>query len=512
VAKSTVSSSLGPLAGAVDHRSTSLEESDVVARIWGKDHTVWRPDPAEITNRLGWLDVVPHMRPRVDELQRFATEAAHDFDTAVLLGMGGSSLAPEVLRETLGIRDGFLDLKVLDTTHPATIARLDRSLDIARTMFIVASKSGGTTETLSQFAHFFERTGNNGDQFVAITDPDSPLEALARARGFRQTFLNPADIGGRYAALSLVGLVPAALIGADLDDLLGSAEAMARACSASVPVAEDPGAWLGAILGEAARGGRDKLTLLLPGKMASFGGWVEQLIAESTGKDGTGIVPVVNEPVGPPEVYGPDRLFVAYGHPGGLSVLEARGDPVVRLAVGGLGAEFFRWEFATAIAGAVLGIQPFDQPNVEEAKRATKEILDAGERDTAAVDDLGGLLDQLGDRDYVAIQAFVDPTRETAEILERARLAIRDRHRVAATVGFGPRFLHSTGQLHKGGPDTGVFVQVVDAERDTDLAIPGADYTFGGLIDAQALGDLRALRARGRRVARVHVDQLSDLG
>src|SRR3954447_3237022 len=505
-------SSLGAIAAAVDDRLATLEQEDIVARIWRKDHTVWRPDPSEISNRLGWLDIPIPMRAQVRDLESFAQEVSADFDTAVLLGMGGSSLAPEVLRETLGTRDGFLDLHVLDTTHPAAIARLARTLDLDRTLFIVSSKSGGTIETLSQFAHFFEASGNNSERFVAITDPGSPLEALGRARGFRRVFLNMPDVGGRYSALSLVGLVPAALIGADLDELLESAEGMASACNGSVPDAENRGAWLGAVLGEAARAGRDKLTLLLPDEMASFGGWVEQLIAESTGKDGTGIVPVVNEPVGSPEDYGPDRLFVAYGHPGGLSVLEARGDPVVRLAVGGLGAEFFRWEFATAIAGAVLGIQPFDQPNVEEAKRATKEILDAGERDTAAVDDLGGLLDQLGDRDYVAIQAFVDPTRETAEILERARLAIRDRHRVAATVGFGPRFLHSTGQLHKGGPDTGVFVQVVDAERDTDLAIPGADYTFGGLIDAQALGDLRALRARGRRVARVHVDQLSDLG
>jgi transaldolase / glucose-6-phosphate isomerase len=278
-----------------------------------------------------------------------------------------------------------------------------------------------------------------------------------------------------------------------------------------VPDAENPGAWLGAVLGEAALAGRDKLTLLLPDRMASLGGWVEQLIAESTGKEGKGIVPMVNEPVGPPEAYGTDRLFVPYGEPSGLAELEAHGHPVVRLAAGDLGAEFFRWEFATAVAGAVLGIQPFDQPNVEEAKRATKEVLEGGERDNEATDDLGDLLGALGDHDYVAIQAFVDPTNETTDLLERARLAMRDRHTVAVTVGFGPRFLHSTGQLHKGGPDTGVFVQVIDGERDADVSIPGADYTFGQLIDAQALGDVRALRARGRRVARVHIDRLAEL-
>jgi transaldolase/glucose-6-phosphate isomerase len=506
-------SSLGALDGPVEERLASLQREDVVARIWRKDHTVWRPDPSEITNRLGWLDVVPHMRAQVADLRSFADDVVGDgFDTAVLLGMGGSSLAPEVLRETLGVRDGFLDLTVLDTTHPATIARLDGSLDLGRTLFIVASKSGGTIETLSQFAHFFERTGNEGGRFVAITDPGSPLEALARARGFRRAFLNPSDIGGRYSALSLVGLVPAALIGADLDELLESADGMAQACNASVPSGEDPGLWLGTVIGEAARRGRDKLSVLLPDEMASLGGWIEQLIAESTGKDGTGIVPVVNEPVGPPEAYGSDRVFVAYGEPSGLAAFEGRGDPVVRSTAGGLGAEFFRWEFATAVAGRILGVQPFDQPNVEEAKRATKEILEGDARDTPATDDLEPLLASLEDHDYVAIQAFVDPTREAEEALERVRLAIRDRHTVAVTVGFGPRFLHSTGQLHKGGPDTGAFVQVVDAERQTDVPIPGADYTFGQLIDAQALGDLHALRARDRRVARVHMEQLTDLG
>jgi transaldolase/glucose-6-phosphate isomerase len=512
-AEAAVPSALGPIAGAVDDRLASLSQDDVVARIWRKDHTVWRPDPTEIDNRLGWLDLSSQMRTHVHDLQHLATEVTQEgFDTAVLLGMGGSSLAPEVLRETLGVRDGFLDLRVLDTTHPATIARLDASLDLERTLFIVSSKSGGTIETRSQFAHFFERSGQNGSQFVAITDPGSPLEALAGTRGARRVFLNPPDIGGRYSALSLFGLVPAALIGADLDELLESAYGMACACGASAPVGEDPGAWLGAVLGEGWRDGRDKLTLLLPDDLSGFGVWVEQLIAESTGKENRGIVPVVDEPLGSPESYGSDRLFVAYGDPDGLAALEAHGNPVVRLAAGDLGAEFFRWEFATAVAGAVLGIHPFDQPNVEEAKRATMEILDAGATEPPAVDELGDILGTVGDHDYVAIQAFIDPTDENAEVLERARVAIRDRYKVAVTVGFGPRFMHSTGQLHKGGPATGAFVQVVDAERGTDVPIPDAPYTFGELIDAQALGDLRALRARDRRVARIHLDQLSDLG
>jgi transaldolase / glucose-6-phosphate isomerase len=431
----------------------------------------------------------------------------------VLLGMGGSSLAPEVLRRTLGVREGSLDLIVLDTTHPATVTRVERSLDLERTLFIVASKSGGTIETLSHFAYFFERVGRRGGQFVAITDPGTPLEALARARGFRHVFLNPPDIGGRYSALSLFGIVPASLIGADLGALLEGADAMACACDACVPNGENPGAWLGAVMGEAEKSGRDKLTLVLPPEVADFGAWVEQLIAESTGKDGKGIVPVVGEDLGSREVYGPDRLFVAYGEHEGLEGLVATGHPVVRIADGAasLGSEFFRWEFATAVAGNILSIHPFDQPNVEEAKRATKQILESDPGEVPGFDDVGVLLGTLRQRDYVGIQAYLDPTIESEQALQRARLAMRDRYKVAVTVGFGPRFLHSTGQLHKGGPDTGVFVQVVDRRRETDLSIPGAPYTFGELIDAHALGDLRALRARGRRVARVTLEQLEEV-
>jgi transaldolase/glucose-6-phosphate isomerase len=510
-----VAAELGSISHDVEGHLAQLEHEDVIARIWRKDHTVWRSDPAEITDRLGWLGVSDLMRERVAELEAFAREVVGEgFGTAVLLGMGGSSLAPEVIRRTYGVRDGFLDLIVLDTTHPATVARIEGSLDLARTLFVVASKSGGTIETLSHFAHFFERTGRRGGHFVAITDPGTPLEALARARGFRRVFLNPPDIGGRYSALSLFGVVPVSLIGADLDALLETADEMACACDACVPIGENPGAWLGAVMGEAAKSGRDKLTLVLPPEIESFGGWVEQLIAESTGKDGKGILPVTGEDLGSPEAYGPDRLFVAYGEHEELEELEATGHPVVRIADGAasLGSEFFRWEFATAVAGNVLGIHPFHQPNVEEAKRATKQILESGPGEAPGFDDLETLLGTLKRRDYVAIQAYLDPTAETEQVLQRARLAIRDRQKVAVTVGFGPRFLHSTGQLHKGGPDTGVFVQVVDRTRDTDVSIPGASYTFGELIDAQAFGDLRSLRARGRRVARVTLEQLEEVG
>ncbi|HEU4832010.1 MAG TPA: glucose-6-phosphate isomerase [Actinomycetota bacterium] len=495
-------------------RLRQMDRDRIVERIWRRDHTVWQDDPTEITDRLGWLTVSDLMHERIGELEGFAEQVAADgFETAILLGMGGSSLAPEVLARTFGFADGALELIVLDTTHPATIDRLAGELEFDRTLFIVASKSGGTTETLSHFAFFWDRTPN-GAQFVAITDAGTPLERLAREHGFRSVFLNPADIGGRYSALSYFGLVPAALIGAPLHEVLDSAEQMRTASERMLPAAQIPGATLGAMMGESARVGRDKLTLFLPQEIASFGSWVEQLIAESTGKENVGLVPVVGEPIGPPDVYGRDRVFVAIGEHEGLDELEQLGHPVVRLRYDGreqIGGEFFRWEMATAIAGHVLGINPFDQPNVQEAKDTTRAILGSGSLEDPGFDDLGVLLKQVNEGDYVAILAYLDRTSETEDAIERVRLLIRDRYRVATTTGFGPRFLHSTGQLHKGGPNSGVFIQVADAGRSVDLPIPGQPFTFGTLIDAQALGDLRSLRGRGRRVARVTFDQLMEV-
>jgi transaldolase/glucose-6-phosphate isomerase len=508
--RTTLSTMIGP----VSERLQAMDRDRVVERIWRKDHTVWKDDPTEITNRLGWLTVSDLMHERLGELETFAKQAASDgLETAVLLGMGGSSLAPEVFATTFGVADGALELIVLDTTHPATVERVTGQLALSKTLFIVASKSGTTTETLSHFAYFWDKTPN-GAQFVAITDPGTPLEALARERGFRAVFSNPDDIGGRYSALSYFGLVPAALIGAPLHEVLERAEEMQTASERMVPAAQSPGATLGAVIGESARGGRDKLTLALPAEIASFGNWVEQLIAESTGKEGIGVVPVVGEPLGAAEVYGSDRLFVAIGEDEGLDALENLGHPVVRLAFEDreqIGGEFFRWEIATAVAGHVLGINPFDQPNVQEAKDATKEILASGTVEDPGFDDLGVLMKEIGAGDYVAILAYLDRTSETESAIERARLSIRDRYKVATTTGFGPRFLHSTGQLHKGGANNGVFIQIVDAGRETDLPIPGQPYTFGTLIDAQALGDLRSLRNRGRRVARVTLDQLLEV-
>ncbi|MGQ0668767.1 MAG: transaldolase family protein [Actinomycetota bacterium] len=514
VVRRHAASALGYLEEPVRRRLDRMTEDAVVPRIWRKDPAVWKPESTEIANRLGWLTVTELMRERVRELEAFAKQVAADgFTHALLLGMGGSSLAPEMFVRTFGTAPGSLELIVLDTTHPGTIARVEASLDLDRTLFLVASKSGTTVETFSHLAHFWEKVPR-GQRFVAITDAGTPLETLALARAFRAVFLNPPDIGGRYSALSLFGLVPAALIGADLHGLLDGAEEMACACDPCIGTSDNPGAWLGAAMGGAARAGRDKLTLVLPPEVTAFGDWSEQLLAESTGKEGTGIIPVAGEDLGPSDVYGEDRLFAALGEHRALDPLRSAGHPVVQVDFSGpakLGAELFRFEFATAVAGHILGINPFDQSDVEEAKLAAREVLEGAGPEAVAVATLSELLESVKAPDYVAIQAYLDRTPETEAALHRVRLAIRDRHQVATTMGFGPRFLHSTGQLHKGGPDSGVFIQVVDRGREVDLPIPGKPYTFGRLIDAQALGDLRALFARGRRLARVTPEELMDV-
>jgi glucose-6-phosphate isomerase len=500
---------------AIDDRLEALGEAEVPRRIWENDYTVWRQDPTEISDRLGWLTVHEVMHERLPELKEFAQACAADgLRQVVLAGMGGSSLAPEVLRSTFGVAPGLLDLIVLDSTHPDQVLAVERSLDLQRTLFVVASKSGTTTETLSHLAYFWEKVPD-GSRFVAITDRGTPLESLAHERGFRKTFLNPSDIGGRYSALSYFGLVHGALIGADPDGLLDRALEMARACASGVPSRDNPGVWLGTVMGEAARTGKDKLTLVLPEAMHSFGFWVEQLIAESTGKEGKGIVPVEGEDVGTPDVYGDDRLFVALGEEQRevLLPLEHAGHQAVLLPFGDriqLGGDFFRWEFATAVVGAALGINPFDQPNVQEAKDATKRLLEQGEVAEPPDDDLNALIEQVRPGDYVSIQAYLPRNGETEGRLQKARMRLRDRLRVATTVGFGPRFLHSTGQLHKGGPNTGVFIQVVEPPVE-DVPIPGQAYSLGRLIAAQSAGDLQSLRAHGRRVARVRLGDLEDL-
>jgi transaldolase/glucose-6-phosphate isomerase len=544
---------------AVTTALAHAEEDRFVTRIWEKDPDLWKPptaDQSEITDRLGWLTVIDVMRdalPRLDALQDAVR--SEGITHVVVMGMGGSSLAPEVLRETFGSASGQPELLVLDSTDPATVLAVEKAAHPEHTLFIVASKSGGTIETLSQFKYFFAKLESTvgkkaGSHFIAITDPGTSLEKLAQDRGFRDTFLNPPDIGGRYSALSFFGLVPAAVIGLNIATLLDRADAMRFACRPAAEPEENPGLWLGTVMGTLAKQGRDKVTLVISPPMATFGVWVEQLIAESTGKEGKGILPVEGETLGPPSSYGNDRLFVYLRADEGadpvqdqaISSLKAAGQPVVTLTFEDrydLGGEFFRWEFATAVAGAFLQINAFNQPNVQEAKDKTNAIL-AAYQQTKSIPDpqavlrtqrvsiivdaksagsladavslqaaMEGYLSQAVAGDYIALLAYIEHTPETAATLQHIRQAMRDLRRVATTVGFGPRFQHSTGQLHKGGANNGVFIQLV-AKDQMDVPIPGEPYTFGVLKSAQALGDLQALEEHKRRVIRVNLG--ADIG
>ena len=529
---------------ALRERLAALTAVDVPERLWQADATLWKDGDADhqkiVANSLGWLSVFEAVRDEIDGLRAFVDElCAEGYRSAVLLGMGGSSLAPEVMHAILGTRPGYLDLHVLDSTDPAAVAAVEAAVDLETTLFIVASKSGGTTETACFHAYFYERlqeldSEHAGHHFVAITDEGTSLEQEALAQHFRAVFVNPADIGGRYSALSFFGIVPAALMGVDLERLLDGVRAMAVACGPDVAAEDSPGLRLGAAMGELALRGRDKLTLVCEGPLAPLGGWVEQLVAESTGKEGTGILPVDLEPLGEPQVYGDDRVFVAVhlkGHPdlaaaAALARLRDAGHPVLEHELADeyeLGGELLRWEIATAVAGHVLGIDAFDQPNVQESKDITRRLLEefteTGELPaTAPAADGGRLVFPVGDEelpaalgaffaqaaagDYVSLQAYVTPGDAVWDGLQALRLRLRDGLRVATTLGYGPRFLHSTGQLHKGGPDTGLFLQLLGHDPQ-DLAIPGRPYTFGVLKRAQARGDLTALRAHDRRAVRV---------
>jgi glucose-6-phosphate isomerase len=500
---------LGPIASRIEAALAEVDAQDVLQRLRKPDHTLWSDDPTEITrpNRLGWLDVAGEMAAQAADLRAFAaTVAAEGYTMAVLLGMGGSSLAPEVLHETFGSAPDRLSLHVLDTTHPDAILGLTDTLELEKTLFIVASKSGSTIETMSQFRYFWDLIPD-GAHFIAITDPGSGLHRIGEEKGFRRVFLNREDIGGRYSALSYFGVVPAALTGVDLDALLAQAQAMGSACE-QTSATQNAGAWFGTVIGEAALAGRDKLTLFLPHQLAAFGAWVEQLLAESTGKEGKGIIPIVGETPAPPVTYGPDRLFVAIGENTDLAGLEAAGHPVVQLPFSGpeqLGAEFFRWEFATAIAGQRLHINPFDQPNVQSAKDATARILRDGVTEAPPTPSMSEVLSSLGPGDYLSLLAYLPRDHAMEQELQALRLSLRDRYLVPTMLGFGPRYLHSTGQLHKGGPNSGVFILITDS-ADRDAPVPGEAYTFDQLRRAQALGDLLSLQAAGRRVAHVHLE------
>ena len=536
------------LATAVTLRLSRWADERVADRLWERDGTLWSESgkaPAEVAAWLGWLDLPVAMQERVGELERIAREVRDDgYTRAAVLGMGGSSLAPELFSRVFGdVLGGSatngLELRILDSTHPDAVRGFREWAESARTIFCVSSKSGSTTEPNAFHAAMSAHAP--ALDFIAITDPGTALADLARSQGFRAIVEAPPDVGGRYSALSVFGLLPAALHGVQLEELLARAGSMADACRR--PATENPGLQLGAVMAEAALAGRDKLTILTTPRLASLGDWIEQLVAESTGKAGRGIVPVVGEPPGEVEVYGADRQFVVIGLAGERDAALARhaddlaalGHPVQHLELADpfdIGAEFVRWEVATAVAGILLGIDPFDQPNVQEAKDATRALLDAyrtngalalpapmvAEPGLAAYGDptvlgdqpvtvdgaLRALLDAASPGDYFALLAYLPADPGTVELLQRVRVLVRDRLGLATSVGIGPRFLHSTGQLHKGGPDSGIFLQLT-ADPHRDLPIPGWPESFGTLIAAQAAGDLAALQGRRRRVLRLHL-------
>ena len=523
----TIDSSLPDELEPLVHELVRRAESERVARrIWSKDDTLWGPPgQPEVADRLGWLTAPDTYGDQIDELEAFARDAADaGFTDAVLLGMGGSSLAPEVLRRSFGdAQHGRLRLHVLDSTDAGALLELQRAVDLATTLFLVSTKSGGTIETISLFEHFWSKRPH-GEQYVAITDPGSSLEALATERGFRRTFLNDPDVGGRYSALTYFGLVPAALMGVDLETLLEGAGVAAEACSVGSTVDGNSGLWLGAALAALALQGRDKLTFVVDAKIESFGLWVEQLVAESLGKHGKGIVPVTDEPVGDPAVYGEDRVFCYLRDNDDPSdeldarvrALAAAGQPTVTLSAGGpedLGRIFFFAEFATAVAGWALQINPFDQPDVQVAKDTTGKLLaqlQAGgelpEPDDADDAALRALLGEASAGDYVAILGFMAPSDEVDAAIAELRATIRGATKAATTFGYGPRYLHSTGQLHKGGPPSGRFLVLV-ADGPEDVAIPGKPFTFRALKNAQAFGDLETLRGRRRSAEKLRLGE-----
>jgi glucose-6-phosphate isomerase len=500
-------------------RLKQLDAERVVERIWAKDPSVWGGDAAtpELADRLGWLDLPERSAKDIATFRRFADEIASEFRYVVLCGMGGSSLAPDVIARASGQRKGRPAFYMLDSTHPDALAAVDGSCEAACTLYVIASKSGSTIETSSFFRHYWAATRGASASFIAITDPGGPLAALAAERRFRRTVESPADVGGRYSALSPFGLVPGALAGADINGLVERGAAMATACRAGA-ASGNLGAWLGAVLAEAAAAGRDKLTFMDSAELGRFGLWAEQLVAESTGKRGKGVIPVVGEPVGHANVYGSDRLFVRMvqaDEPRSeaderMEQLARAGHPTVLITLAGpedLGGEFFRWEFATAVACAILGVNGFDQPNVAESKRNTAAMLRAGVKRSpvASAGEVRQLVAGAPPGDYVALLAYLPDTPENAARLSGVARRWRDRHGVAVAPAFGPRYLHSTGQLHKGGPEKARFVFVLPTPK-RDFPVPGETYSFGTLMAAQAEGDLAALRARGR--AAVSVDSL----
>jgi glucose-6-phosphate isomerase len=544
---------------AVDGALASAIEQRWASRIWARDTSLWTDEEsvaASIAHRLGWLDAPTAFAEEVAELTAFGEQIAQEGYTDVLVcGMGGSSLAPEVLSRVYPESDKGLDIHVLDSTDPAAVAAYDALLDPARTLRIIATKSGSTTETLALLAHHWEaeehRVGRfprtkAGNGFVSVADPGGLREAIPHASYFRETFLNPADVGGRYSALTYVGLVPAALLWLDLDPLLEDARIMATATRADS--LDNPALVLGVALATLAKAGRDKLTLVIEPDLAPLGAWLEQLIAESTGKQGKGIVPVDGEPLAAPERYADDRVFVRLGPADAaewhsqtdpaLAALVATGHPLIDIRLdeaSWVAAEFFRWEFATAVAGVALGVNPFDEPNVTESKHNTGAVLDVfaregrlpapepsaslgslkawrpGAADVGLVELLRQHIGSVAERGYFSIGAFIAPTEARTQLLRALQADLRDGTGRATTFGYGPRFLHSTGQLHKGGAPTGCFIQLT-CGHPVDIDIPGRHETFGVLVDAQAMGDLAALAAHGLPALRIDLGEDADGG
>jgi glucose-6-phosphate isomerase len=524
---------LGTYQSKVDTALQKMAQDKVVARIWAGDHTVWKPDPTEISNRLGWLRIADEMSSQIDRLQALAADVkAAGFTDVLLLGMGGSSLAPEVFAKTFGDDVDGLKLQVLDSTDADRVRARADSVDLSKTLFIVSTKSGGTVETLSFFKYFYNRlvdlvgTAKAGAHFVAITDPGSKLETIAAQYNFRAVFINNPNIGGRYSALSFFGMVPAALVGLNVAALL--ARAQQAAANGQSSEADNISAALGVIMGVLAQAGRDKVTIVASPAIASFGDWAEQLVAESTGKEGEGILPVVGEPVTAPEKYGADRLFVYLRlagdvtHDAEFEALKVSGQPTITFQLADkydLGSQFFIWEMATAVAGHILAIQPFDQPNVEEAKILARKMvaaymekgqLPAVESEAVTAVALQEFLAQAQPGDYISLQAYVNPTDETDAAMQALRTYLLDSYKLATTVGYGPRFLHSTGQLHKGDGGNGLFIQftsapVADVDIPDEAGQAGSTMSFGILKMAQALGDGQALLDADRRFVRFHL-------
>jgi len=548
---------LGDKTHQVKQTLAQLEAERVVPRLWEGDKTLWQETSSGQEITLGWLRTVEEMRPHVDELQRFGGDLTEPgFSHVVLLGMAGSSLCAEVLRRINTPMAGHPALIVLDSTLPAAVRRVEGMIDPAHTLFLVATKSGMSVEPKALYSYFLEVVGrskgpNAGENFVAVTDEGSVLEAEANQNTFRRIFLNPGDIADGYSALSFFGLVPAAVMGLDVAAMLDRAEEAVRGCAADLPIARNPGAVLGAALGTLARAGRNKLTLITPPPLAALGLWVEQIVAESTGKHGRGIVPVVGEPLANPDVYGQDRVFVQvrlHDSPGLeenplLRALSEAGHPIIDLALHDpmdVSAEFFRWEFAMAVAAKVLEVHPFELPDMRESVDCTRALLqEFHERGTlprleriAEFERLTLLAEHADSRttgrdefvhalrsrftsvrpgDYFALMAYCDETEDRDALLQLIRVQVRDALKVATTVGYGPRLLHATGQLHRGGPDNGLFLQLT-ADDGGDMPIPGQSFGFATLAEAQAMGDFQSLAARGRRIVRIHLGTDVDLG